>query len=347
MGNSTYTLQQMVDSVSTIGDLNPVLKSTGGFANEPALTIANDVMSELIAERNPWKWNSMKVAPFAVNFSQQDYASIRMRDLGWLTSGYLVDINSTQVPPPTVILTVVRDLPVSRVANAWPGSACWLQNDSLETGIWMPDVLYTNPIGQTSTFPPNGPTNILDRQLVNILVLTKYGTTGALWPAAVYPPLDPANPTGPKDYSADITGQVIVDGTCEWTVADSQAQGIRLYPMPPQGGNVWLCRLHGQRKAPRILKMNQKLDPVPDDQIKWFRDGFIAYAHRHSSSPSVKAQFEPKLMEWHAAMDAISKQNDRETEAYGEFPGQPLLSPAYYFDPGPGDPYWKQRGYPQ
>ena len=123
MGNSTITLQAMVDSVSTVGDLNPVLKSTGGFAAEPALTIANDVMSELIAERNPWKWNSIKLAPFVVNFSQQDYASVFLRNLGWLTSGFIVDINSTQIPPPIKTLEIVRDLAVSRTANRWPYQA--------------------------------------------------------------------------------------------------------------------------------------------------------------------------------------------------------------------------------
>ena len=124
-------------------------------------------------------------------------------------------------------------------------------------------------------------------------------------------------------------------------------QGIRLFPMPPQGGNVWLCRLFGQARAPLITKMGQKLDPVPDDQIKWFRDGFIAYAHRHSSSPQVKARFPQMKAEWQQSMMAVSFQNAREKEAHGEFPDRPLLSPAYYYDPGPGDPYWKQRGFSQ
>jgi hypothetical protein len=347
MGNSTVTLQALVDSISTIGDLNPVLKNTGGFANEPALTIANDVMSELIAERNPWKWNAMKLWPFPINFSQQDYASVRMKNLGWLTSGYLVDVNSTQVPPPIRQLEIVRDLPVSRAANQYPNQVCWLENDMLEQGKWLPQSLYTDPVGQVSNFPPNGNLNIRDSQMVSILTLTKYGTSGDTWPAAVYPPIDPANPTGPKDYEADITGQVIVDGTCEWTVCDPTAQGIRLSPMPPQSGNVWLVRLFGQRKAPVLTKLGQKLDPIPDDQIKWFRDGFIAYAHRHSSSPAVKARFPMMKADWINSMAAQSAENDREKEAYGEYPTRPLLSPAYYYDPGPGDPYWKQRGYQQ
>jgi len=347
MGNSTFTLQAMVDSVSTIGDLNPVLKNTGGFANEPALTIANDVMSELIAERNPWKWNSVKLPPFPITFLQQDYVSIRIKNLGWLTSGFLTDINSTQVPPPIRKLEIVRDLAVSRNVTQWPNQACWLQNDQLETGKWKALQTFIDPVGQTGNAPSNAATNILDKQGLSILMLTKYGTTGDSWPMATYPPLDPTNPTGPKNYDADITGQIITDGTCEWTVCDPQGQGIRLSPMPPAGGTVWLVRLFGQRKAPLITKMNQKLDPIPDDQIKWFRDGFIAYAHRHSSSPQVKAKFPQMKADWLNSMMEISIQNDREKEAYGEFPDRSILSPSYYYDPGPADPYWKQRGYTQ
>ena len=50
MGNSNTTLQAIIDSISTIGDLMPVLVSTGGFSSEPALTIANDVVMEMFSE---------------------------------------------------------------------------------------------------------------------------------------------------------------------------------------------------------------------------------------------------------------------------------------------------------
>jgi len=337
MGNSNTTLQAIVDSVSTIGDLNPILVNTGGFSSEPALTVANDVAMEMFSERFPWKWNRMKLPPFALNNRQQDYASLSIRNIGWLENGYRVDMNSTQVPPPLWPLQVVRDLPISRVAAGWPTKVCWFQNDQLEQGIWPgPGMVYTDPLGQIS-MPSNPSTNIVLADGLTILMLTQYGTTG-LTPPVVPPPPNPV----PDNWPIGVT---IADGTCKWTLADPSAQGIRTWPPPPDSsGNVWLMRLFAQMKAPVFTDITLKLDPIPDDQTKWFRDGFIAYCHRHSSVPAVKARFPQAKQDWLMAMAQATKQADREDENYGFYPATGLLAPEYYTDPGPGNPYWRQWG---
>jgi uncharacterized membrane protein len=56
MGSSTITIQSIVDVVSSMGELQPVLP-TGGYSTGTALTIASDVMSALISQRFNWKWN--------------------------------------------------------------------------------------------------------------------------------------------------------------------------------------------------------------------------------------------------------------------------------------------------
>lgn len=339
MGNSNLTLQAVVDGVSAIGDLNPVLVSTGGFASEPALTIANDVIQEMIAERFPWKWNRFKYPPFYLISRQQDYASLTVFNLGWLENGYRIQLNTTIVPPPAWPLEVVRDVPISRVGAGWPSKVAWYPNDQLEQGVWPgPNVDYVDPLGQPIT-PNNPPTNITDVP-GNILVLTAWGTTGATAPVA--PAWDTTQ--GPQPDTWPV-GQVITDGTCQWTVADPKAQGIRVYPPPPDSsGATWLIRLFGQMKAPTYATLQDKIDPVPDDNSKWFRDGFIAYAHRYSATPSVKARYGPMKQEWLAAMGAAAKQGDREDEGRGFFPDRGILNPEYYTDPGPGNPYWRQWG---
>jgi hypothetical protein len=330
VGNSTKTLQNIVDEVATIGDLNPVLTNTGGWAKEPAVTIANDVMSEFISTRFPWKWNSIKLKPFVLFPTQQDYATVNLRKLGWLTAGLRVDINNSQVPPPSWPVIVVRDLPMDNTMAGWPGQVCWLQNDQMEQGIWPgPGVTYTEPIGATTPVI-NPVTNILDIY-GNILILTKYGTTGLVPPAAV---IDPANP------DADLTGQVINDGSCQWTVADPYGQGFRIFPRTPRGGIVWLMRLWGQLKAPQIVEMQDLLNPIPDDYIKWFRDGFVAYSHRYSSTPSVKARFEPMKTDWLVALASACKEADREDEHYGFYPDQSLAATSYIQDQGPYPYRW-------
>ena len=332
MGNSNTTLQAIVDGVAIIGDLNPVLVNTGGWANEPAITIGNDVMSELINVRFPWKWNSFKLKPFVLNPRQQDYASINLTRLGWLTSGARIDINNSQVPPPSWPIVVVRDLPLDNTMAGWPGMACWLQNDQLEQGYWPgPGVTYTNPIGATTPI-----TNPLTNILVDdyILVLSKYGTTGDT------PPVVEADPADPDE---DLTGLVVEDGTCEWTVCNPSAAGIRVFPRTPQGGQVWLMRLFGQQKPPVVTDITAPLNPVPDDYIKWFRDGFIAYAHRYSSTPSVKAKFEQMKADWLMGLASACKQGDREDENKGFYPDRPLAAESYVQDQGPYPYRWGWR----
>ena len=316
-----------MDSISSIGDIQTVFDHTGGWADEPAITIGNDVMQELISTRFPWKWNRLKVPPFPLISLQQDYASLSLQGIGWLENSLRVDINNSTYPPPTWPVYAVRDLQMSNVQGGFPYQVCWFYNRDLEQGVWPgPQKAYTWPIGATDV-PPNPPTNILDAQ-GNILVLTTYGITGDT------PPIAPVWQQGPPPANWPV-GATITDGTCVWTVADPDAQGFRFNPMPPSGGQVWLARIWAQKKAPSFTKLTQTIDPVPDDEEKWFRDGCIAYAHRYSSNPQVKARYMGMKAEWIAAMGAETKKNDREDESKGFFPDRSVMSPSYTTDPGP------------
>jgi hypothetical protein len=132
-----------------------------------------------------------------------------------------------------------------------------------------------------------------------------------------------------------------MDGTCEWTVADPSAQGIRLEVPVSSNSNLWLMRLFAQKKPPVYTNLQNKLDPIPDDEVKWFRDGFIAYCHQYSANPAVKARFEIKKLEWQNAMAAQARANNREDESKGFFPAQGVMSPQYVGGYAPGYPRWR------
>jgi hypothetical protein len=322
-----------MDSLAAIGDLQTVFDQTGGWADQPAITIGNDVMKELLGIRFPWKWNRIKIAPFPLTSLQQDYASLSLKTLGWLENGLRIDINNSTYPPPTWPLYAVRDLDMSNMQGGFPYQVCSFLNRDLETGVWPgPLESYIQPIGAT-TAPDNGPTNISDAD-GNILVLTTYGVTGDIAPLApAWTP--PANdPTAPEPSNWPV-GALVQDGTCVWTVADPDAQGFRFNPIPPSGGQVWLIRLFGQKKSPTFSSLSQMIDPIPDDEEKWFRDGCIAYAHRYSANPAVKARYPAMKAEWIAAMEMETKKNDREDESRGFFPDKSVMAPSYTTDPGP------------
>lgn len=330
MGNSTVKLQDIVDSASTIAELQPVFVATSGFASEPALTIANAVMSDLIAQRFNPKWNRIRIAPFPLTSNQQDYPSVQLRNLGWLESAAIVDQNNTSFPKPTRPIETVRDLPISSDASGWPGQVASLPNSLMEYGSWPgPGFVYVNPIGAVAGTPNNQPTAIQDANGV-ILTLTTYGTTGATPPVAPNPP---------------VIGTPVVDGSAAWTICDPGADGFRVDPRPASGGNVWVLRIFAQAKAVRFTSLSQTLDPIPDDYSNWFQTGFTAYAHRYSSNPAMQGRWMAMRQEWLEALTRSIQESNREPTVFGFVPDRPLMDPGGGFGPSVGYPYPGRRRY--
>jgi hypothetical protein len=328
MGSSTTTLQSIVDYVSSMGELQPVMP-TGGYSTNTALTMATDVMNDLISQRFNWKWNRMKVPPWYTNSWQQDYAALSKSwpaRIGWLEGAYWVDINNTSLPKPIWPIEVVRDLETTSISGNPPGKVCWHLNNQLNFGVWPgPSKVYTPPLGAVIT-PTNPPVCILDAN-GNILVLTTYGTTNA----ATTPPVLAAN-------SAEGTN--VNDGSCIWTVADPYSQGFRLKPLPPQQGVVYQVNIVAQMQAPPpFTSLGQQINPVPDDYAIWFRTGFREYCYQMSPNPAMQAQFPRRRELWLAAMDGALKAGDKEMDNAGFIPDRSVVAPQGGYDLGPAWPY--------
>jgi len=327
MGNSTVSIQSLIDYVSSAGELGPVLP-TGGYSLTAALTNATDVMLDMVAQRFNWKWNRMKVRPFYTSSWQQDYAQLAQANrIGWIENAYWVDINNTALPKPTYPIEVVRDLDVTSISGNPPAKVAWYPNDQLLQGVWPgAGQKYTQPLGAVIT-PTNPPINILDAN-GNILILTTYGTTGGVAPVL---PLNSAE------------GLTVNDGSCVWTVAGPKSQGFRLKPLPPQQGVVYQVNVVAQMAAPAAFTLpSQFIDPVPDDYANWFRQGFIAGCYKTSPNPQLRAQFyAPRGLResWLAAMEQSMKQGDREPDNCGFIPDRSVVAPQGGIDIGPANPY--------
>lgn len=79
--SSTVTLQQVVNAASLFVRSAPLI-GINGVANEPALTIANGVMSLILGPPLDWPWNSA-VATQGMTVGQQD-TTIAIANFGWL-----------------------------------------------------------------------------------------------------------------------------------------------------------------------------------------------------------------------------------------------------------------------
>lgn len=324
MGSSTTTLQSVVDYICSLGEMQPVIPAAG-FGVNTALTMATDVMADLISQRFNWKWNRMRIPPFYTISWQQDYAQLAFPAgmLAWLEGAYWVDINNTALPKPTYPIEVVRDLPATSISGNPPGKVCWHFNDQLIQGTWPGQfVKYTLPMGAPIA-PTNPITNILDAN-GNILVLTTFGTTGAT------PPSLAAN--APE-------GTTVNDGSCVWSVAGPRSQGFRLLPMPPQQATVYQVNVIAQKKPPIFSSMQQTLDPIPDDYANHFRTGFSVYCYKLAPNPQLRGMFPTMQQSWLAAIEASMKQGDREMDNAGFVPDRSVVAPQGGVDIGPANPY--------
>lgn len=330
MGNSTRSLRSVLDLTMTMPGLD-VAFAMAGHSQQPALGIANRVMKDMLSPKFNWKFNRIIVPVFFTISWQQDYASVNVKNVGWIEHSFLRDINNTAFPKPITPLRAVRDLERTSFQLGNPEEVCWLPNDQGTYGKWGggsqgdPGALsvYTNPLGAAVT-PANPFIQIVDTN-GNIQVIKTYGITGAVqpvWPAA--------------NSAAGVTTN---DGTVVWQVADPKATTFRVSPLPPQTGRVWEVNIIAQAKAPAFATMSQLLDPLPDDYASYFEQGFAAIAHEHSPLPDVRAKAANKVQEWMSALKQAIGQGDREEDSAGIYPATNIMDSTIPIDLGPAYPF--------
>lgn len=304
MGNSTIQIQDVVDQLAAL-NISPQANPSG-YSAKTTVAIANDTMSDLIAECFNFKWNSRRGVPFYTNSWQQDYPMLGLADLGWLENFVWVEINSTTLPLPSDQEKTFRALPVISQnmgsISSRPKALSWDYNKNFFYGVWPgAGKVYVPPVGQVTT-PQNGPTAFVDKN-GNILLLTTYGTTGTVAPFA---------PLG----STPITTNV-ADGSCVWTVCDPLGQGYRIGPLPPANGPTFQINPVYQQKAVKFTGVTNFLDPLPDDFLHDFKVGFKAYCYEYSQDANVRSQASAMKQAWLAAMLNAKQQGDREPSVYG------------------------------
>ena len=344
MGNSTITLSSVIDDAATLGDTAPVIAS-GGFSDTVALSISNDVIAAMLngskdAEPFNWKFNRFNVTPFLTISYQQDYFIPGNSNLGWLENCWAINVNQTSNPKQKIPMEVRRDLDVTSEQTGKLDKICWLPNKLCQTTTWGqaplgptagqpngqigiagpgtglqnpgPSVIYTNPLGLLIT--PTNPGTALTDPNGNLWVVTTYGVCGTVQPTW------PVSPTYPTFQSPNTVSSTVTDGTVVWTAIDPNGQGLRLDPIPPQNGVVWMITPIGQMRIPTFKKLGQTLDPIPDDYSWTFKDGFFAQCIRRNPDPKVRARFKEEYAMWMKALHDAVSQGNRERDDYGFYP---------------------------
>jgi hypothetical protein len=332
MGNSTVSLQSVIDHVVTQGVHSP-LSHPAGYGSQLAIDIGNDVMSDLISERFNWKWNRHLADAIWTNSWQQDYPTPGLNnDIGWLENADRIDINNTSNPKPLKQITARKDLPATSYCRGPITDVCWLYNSELKLGAWPgPNVTYYPRITGSNPVQQNPLMGIFFEN--TILTVWTFGTTGSAPPAL--PPTVPLGSPVPE-------GTVVPDGTMSWIVCAPTSKGYRVYPLPGATGPVWEIIPRYQSLPPTFSDLQQMLDPIPDDQAKHFRKGYRAYCLDSSPDPKDRQRFQPDYQQWILSLLEIKKSADKELNVYGLVPASYPVDEIYpgWRDPrDPSQPY--------
>lgn len=282
---STITLRDIADWARANAELVPML-GTSGWAEEPALSIANQVIAELLASENfPWKWNRALIPTFQTVQWQQDY-STNITDLGWLEKAIRTETNNTEPVKPIFELQAVRDLPPSS-RKGWPERICWIPNALALCGTWAAATAFT--VGQQIR-DGNG----------NIQACSGAGTTGASQPAWSTSP-----------------GSTTIDGSVQWKSLNPDGVTLRIYPIPVESSQPFTINGIYQKKAAARTTLSQTWEPMPDELAFVYRQGFLAMCYRHANK---EQQFAREYSLFQALVKQAAGSADIEPDAYGFVP---------------------------
>lgn len=341
---STITLQQIVNSIRAYPELTPVL-GAGGWTQEPALTIANDVMQRFLAQSLNWKFNRANVPTFLSIALQQDYVT-NVTNLGWLEQGWRIDINNTSAggltnaPKPIFTMETVRDLGQTSY-QASPFNMSWVPNSLATMGRWIANTQYQSGYQQALT-PATPIQQFIDANR-NILFLNSNAlglnlqSPGFFGGASIPQPgyglsgtIQPAAPIGA------VAGTTVPDNQLVWTVADPNGYTMRVAPLPAVSGLTWLIFAVYQKKPPILTSLQNTLAPIPDEFGYLFRQGFIAMAYRHADSRNAGDSY----MKWEEDLMIALRSADREREDASFYPSESLMGGGPYKYGMPVGPAW-------
>lgn len=349
---STITLQQIVKSAKAYAELQPQIP-TSGWAQEPALTIANDVMQRILAQGMDWKWNRGYVPAVLTVALQQDYVT-QVTDMGWLEAADRIDINNSTnngnlAPKPVFTMESVRDLGRTSF-QGYPFNVSYVPNSLAYLGQWQPNTLIacgygvaSIPLSPIQQFKDkNGNILFIDSTVLGLNINSPGFTTGPI----TLPNPNPYGTTGTIQPAAGVNaapGTTVNDGTVKWTVADPNGYAIRVGPLPALSSLAWLIEPIYQRKPPQITSLQQTLSPIPDEYAYLFRQGFIAMCYEHAGSKNAGEAYQ----KWEEALMTALRSADREREDASFYPSESVMGggPYKYGMPiGPAWPfdYWGQ-----
>lgn len=341
----TITLQNVVNLASTHGDLLP-LTGVGGFTNEPALSLCNDALSDLLADPNDWKFNRIEMPMMVTcpNRIDQLFAGACAFSLGSTSQGWGIDLASASAITVTAGVVTVTFLENHRFAV---GDTIFLNNVAAKSGN------LADPTKYNATFTDNGTLS----QWTGGFVLTAVGAKTASFAAVAgqnngdilgAPGItnfgygtsvslqEMNNTSSPVNVQpATIYRQLpvvsrIANPDKVAVLQDLGTGVLKLrYNFIP-GSTTWGVNIVYQAQAPLKVALTDNWSPFPDNFAAVYRQALLYRMYRYLNDPKADNEFKKLQQE-------ISKAQAGDDAE----PTQVALEPDSLLDPS----YWSYGGW--
>jgi hypothetical protein len=315
MSNTTLTLQQVLNFVSTHADLLP-LAGVGGFTNEPGLSICNDALSDLISDPNDWVFNRIEMAPVFTCPNRQDvlFAGAAAFSLGSSSQGWAIDLATNSGITVAAGIVTVNTIEAHRFAVGDavyltgvvmnPGTASaynsvFTDNGSLSqwTGSWTILTIGT----KSFTFAATAGQNNLDIGGAPGITNFGYATSATLQEVN-------NNSSPPNQYPLTVKRELpVISRVCNpekiCVLADlgTGVLKIRFHMVP--GSTTFAAYIVYQARAPLKSALTDTWAPFPDNFAAVVRQAVLYRMYRYLNDPKMNGEYQ-KLKEEIAKIQA-------------------------------------------
>jgi hypothetical protein len=326
MSNSTVKLQSIVNLASTHADLVP-LAGVNGYTNEPALSLCNDAIQELLTAQIDWKFNQVEMPMLVTAQNKQDYlfGGAVAFTLGGAATGVGIDLASNNAVSESGTTVTVNTLEAHRfkvgdtvymsgnTVAAYNSTFTDDGNPSTWSGGWVITAVGTKSFTfthSTSGLSASGAPGITDFGWLSSASMVEMNNTSSPQNSR---PLQAVRDIAPWSRVATPEKVCVLKDNGDGTLK------IRFYYVP--GSTAWGAKLVYQAKAPLKVALTDTWAPFPDELSYVFRQAFLWACYRYLRSPIAVAEYQ-KLQQ--KILKALGG-NDRETSDVYVTPAESLM----------------------
>jgi hypothetical protein len=298
MANATVKLQTVVNLAATHAELMP-LAGVGGYTSEPALSLCNDVIQEMLCPPFAWKCNRVEMPMLVTAPNKQDYlfAGAVAFTLGSNSQGAAIDLTTnsgiTEVGNVVTVKTieahgfVVGDTvyqfgcalaaynsTLTQAASSWTYSGGWVI-----TAVTATTYTFTHASSGLAT---SGAAGITDYGWLESATKIEINNTSPLKNTKPLRAVRTIQPMGSVSTPEKVS--VVKD-------LGTGVLKIRFAAVP--GSTIWGANLVYQAKAPLKTDLtNDTWAPFPDELGFVYRQGFLARCYRYIESRRADVEYQ-------------------------------------------------------